>query len=83
MYGVINMKTEKERASSVEDWEEYYGSRGEPMFHLVDLTDFRYFSHKLLIDKINTFINTGEGALLSNLNEFLDMIDVKKKMDSA
>ena len=53
---------QEERASSVEDWEEYYGSRGDAMFNSVNINDFRNLPHKILIDKVDEFINRGESS---------------------
>lgn len=63
----MNSTYPKDRASTVNDWNEYYDSRGDvSVYKHTDIKDFRNLPHKILIDTVEQFIGFNENKVLDN-----------------
>lgn len=75
-------KGKQDRASSVDDWEGYYGSRGEVNYSgVVDINDFRHYPHRLLIETIERFIGGKESVIEIGAGDSEILIDIARRFN--
>lgn len=71
-----------DRASTIDDWEGYYGSRGEATYYgEVDIADFRHYPHRLLIETIARYIEKKESVLEIGAGDSEILIDIAKRFN--
>lgn len=70
------------RASTIDDWQEYYHSRGDSNYSgSVDISDFRNLSYKILIDLIGKYIDGKESIIEVGAGDSDLLIDICQRFE--